>query len=784
MSNQLAFLTQLIELFTSSVSYSERLDNFVHLLARNLKFDLALFFVLEKEKQRLLLNTSSKGPVSPANLINFPLGKGLVGTTAHTRENQIAYRDEPGILQANSPLEVLQPDFQTLASFVVADDNFLYGVLLLIDKKRRKLDVSALKLIKLACRLLAGTIRQALRHDETKKRIAELSALFEIGKAISSTMELDALLERIVSTCAKIINARGAILRIIDEQTGIPIIASEYGDVSQACPVLVPSEVQAAVVSGELPFVAASFPNSKGQIHSYLGVPLIFKGHLKGVLCVYDKISETQEYQEFDAENRQLLFTMAGMITSSIENALTFQELESLAEKNERMVRVLTVLQEISWALMTTVRMEKLLDIILNALTLESGLGYDRAIVLLVNEAHQTLKAVKGMLRRPVPPSLTLREALMVPVEAQAEGELEKLLPKLQIPLKEDQSILARTVLQKKPFHITQAEQDPRVNQELRRLYDTQEFVTVPLIVKDQVTGVIVVDNQRSKRSIRDEDVQILTMFANQAVLAIENSRLYSTIEANARELSLIRERMLESDRLAALSGLAQGMAHEIRNPLTSIGGFARRISKKVGKDSPLRHDVEVITHEVGRLEKLLREVLDFSGVNLGYYEEHQLNQIIEDALTLIERDLAASNIKIVKDLALMPAVHCDDRQIKQVFYNLFQNARQAMEKGGTLTIRTYPMEKADGLYAAAAVSDTGGGIPIELVHNIFNPFFTTKEFGTGLGLSIAQRIVSRHYGEIEIINELGKGVTFIVTLPITKYCLINPPEAQEPQTK
>ncbi len=225
-------------------------------------------------------------------------------------------------------------------------------------------------------------------------------------------------------------------------------------------------------------------------------------------------------------------------------------------------------------------------------------------------------------------------------------------------------------------------------------------------------------------------------------------------------------------------------MIHDIRNPLTSIGGFARRISKKVGKDSPLRHDVEVITHEVGRLEKLLREVLDFSGVNLGYYEEHQLNQIIEDALTLIERDLAASNIKIVKDLALMPAVHCDDRQIKQVFYNLFQNARQAMEKGGTLTIRTYPMEKADGLYAAAAVSDTGGGIPIELVHNIFNPFFTTKEFGTGLGLSIAQRIVSRHYGEIEIINELGKGVTFIVTLPITKYCLINPPEAQEPQTK
>lgn len=783
MSDQLGFLTQLIELFTSSVSYGERLDNFVHLLARNLNFDLALFFVLEKEKQRLLLNTSSQGPVSPSLLIEFPLKRGLVGQTAQTRKNFIAYRDEPEIFPANRPLEKIYPNFQTLASFAVADDNFLYGVLLLVDKKRRKLDTATLKLIKLACLMLAGTIRQALRHDETKKRIAELSGLYEIGMATSATMELDALLERILSTAAKVINARGAILRIIDEQTGMPRVASEYGEVSETSACLLTSNLETAVVSGELPFVATTLPDHQGHLHSYLGVPLNFKGHLKGMLCVFDKMSETLEFQEFDAENRQLLFTMAGMISSSIENALTFRELETLAEKNERMVRVLTVLQEISWALMTTVRMEKILDIILNALTLESGLAYDRAVVLLVNEDRHVLKAVKGVFRKPSPPTLPLREALMVPVEVRTESEIEKLLSQLQITLQEDKGILARTVLQKKTFHIAQAEQDARVNQELRRAYDLQEFVSVPLIVKDQVTGVIVVDNQQSKRAIRDEDVQILNMFANQAVLAIENSRLYSTIEANNRELSLIRERMLESDRLAALSGLAQGMAHEIRNPLTSIGGFARRISKKVGKNSPLRHDVEVITQEVERLEKLLREVLDFSGVNLGYYEEHDLNQIIEDALTLIKRDLVASNIKVAKDFALLPNVHCDDRQIKQVFYNLFQNARQAMDKGGTLTIRTYPMEKSDGLYAAAAVSDTGGGIPLELLHNIFNPFFTTKEFGTGLGLSIAERIVSRHYGQIEIINELGKGVTFIVTLPIAKYCLIKSTEDQEAQT-
>jgi signal transduction histidine kinase len=120
-----------------------------------------------------------------------------------------------------------------------------------------------------------------------------------------------------------------------------------------------------------------------------------------------------------------------------------------------------------------------------------------------------------------------------------------------------------------------------------------------------------------------------------------------------------------------------------------------------------------------------------------------------------------------------MPRLHCDDRQIKQVFYNLFQNACQAMPVGGTLTIRTYPLEKDDGLYEAVSITDTGGGIPMEVLHNIFNPFFSTKDYGTGLGLAIAQRIVSRHYGQVEVNNELGKGVTFIVTLPVAKYCLV-----------
>jgi signal transduction histidine kinase len=368
---------------------------------------------------------------------------------------------------------------------------------------------------------------------------------------------------------------------------------------------------------------------------------------------------------------------------------------------------------------------------------------------------------------------MPLRQALIME-PMQPEPKIVGSEP-IRVPLQADQGILAQTILSRKPFHILQADKHPQVNQEIRERLSGQEFVTIPLLAKEEAIGVIVIDNHISHRPLRDDDLHFLSMFANQAALAIENSRLVETIEAKSRELTLIRERMLESDRLAAMSSMAEGLAHEIRNPLVSIGGFARRISKQVPPDDSLKQYVDVIVDEVGRLEKILRQMFDYTGDALGYFQEHEINKLVEDALTLIHRDLESFHIKVVKEYAELPPVYCDDRQIKLVFYNIFQNAQQAMENGGTLTVRTFPLEKSDGLYAAISVSDTGGGIAPELVYNIFNPFFTTKEQGTGLGLSIAQRIVSRHYGDIEINNELGRGITFTVTLPIAKYCLIPP---------
>lgn len=778
--NRLTFLINLIDLFTSTVSYEERLDNFVYLTARNLQVDLSVFFGLDKNRARLFLNADSRKS-TPRPRLEFALGQGIVGQTAQKRKPLLVQGPPPAAKDDNQPLTALIPDFQTLACFPVGDDNFLYGVLLLINQKPWEPQLREKETILIACRMLAGNIRQALLHEEAKKRIAELAVLYEVAQAIGSTRELPALLAQVASISAKVLNARGASLRIVDEVSQQVHVSSDYGLIPTDIPPVGIIFGEQPLQKGELPSITSEVTDSQGEKHYFAGIPLNLSGHLKGMLCLYDKMTPNHRFQQFDQENIQLLQTLAGMATSSIENALAFQQIEALAAKNARMVNVLTVLHDISSVLMTTVQMDKILTILVRALTYHHAMDYDRAIVFLVDKRRQQLVESRHACQPTQAAALPLRQALLAAPSRPEEAAFVGTEP-IEIPLREDQGVLAQTILTRKAVHILRADQHPQVNQQIREKLSGQEFIAVPLLVKEEATGVIVIDNHRSHRPLNDEDMHFLTMFANQAALAIENSRLVETIEASNHELTLIRERMLESDRLAAMSSMAEGLAHEIRNPLVSIGGFARRISKQVKPGQELKKYVDVIVDEVGRLEKILRQMFDYTGDSLGYFNEHEINILLEDALTLIHRDLEKCHIQVVKEYAELPTVYCDERQIKLVFYNIFQNAQQAMEHGGTLTIRTFPLEKKDGLYAAIAISDTGGGIAPELVYNIFNPFFTTKEQGTGLGLSIAQRIVTRHYGDIEINNELGKGITFTVTLPIAKYCLL-PPNQTAPAT-
>jgi signal transduction histidine kinase len=245
--------------------------------------------------------------------------------------------------------------------------------------------------------------------------------------------------------------------------------------------------------------------------------------------------------------------------------------------------------------------------------------------------------------------------------------------------------------------------------------------------------------------------------------VTVENSRLY--------------EKMKERDRLAALGEMAAGLAHEIRNPLSSIKGAVQYLDPKSVPEGEGEF-LEVIVEEVNRLNTVVTQFLEYARPLRSAFQATNMNDVLTKTMKLLSGHELPANIEVKLDLEPdLPTVNCDADQLKQVFINLALNAVQAMPKGGTLTVTTRkprsnewhlrddaPRSLADQV--EIRISDTGEGIPDEVRSRIFIPFYTTKKKGTGLGLAICQRIVKNHGGTIEVESKPGDGTRFILRLP------------------
>lgn len=283
-----------------------------------------------------------------------------------------------------------------------------------------------------------------------------------------------------------------------------------------------------------------------------------------------------------------------------------------------------------------------------------------------------------------------------------------------------------------------------------------------PLRDKETFFGVIYLKSAR-KASLSKLKRRALGIIALQASSFIKCADLAESHERIHRDLLKIEERLASSEKLMALGDMAATLAHEIRNPLLSIGGFAGRLKKHLGPGSPGIPYVEQVLKEVVRLEKLMNGVTGFIKDSAVSLKPDDLNVIIEEVIALFDDEFKAHNIAVQRDLAEgAMGVAADREQLKIAFDNLIVNAIQSMEHGGALRIST----SHEGGRAVVSIADSGGGIEPGNLGYIFNPFFTTKAHGTGLGLPITNSIILRHKGSIEVENNPGVGVTFRVTLP------------------
>ena len=232
------------------------------------------------------------------------------------------------------------------------------------------------------------------------------------------------------------------------------------------------------------------------------------------------------------------------------------------------------------------------------------------------------------------------------------------------------------------------------------------------------------------------------------------------------REIRELQEKLARSERLASLGRLAAGMAHEIRNPLSSIRGFAQFFLKRFSDRAEEHGYASVMVKEVDRLNRVITELLDFARPKEPRREPCRLEAIAEEAVKLLEQDPKALEIRVERDYEPdLPVVSADHDQISQVFINLLLNALHSTEKGGTIRIslgRSGPPAALE-----IVVADTGAGIPEEDLAKVFEPFFSRKPKGTGLGLAIVHQIVESHGGNIGVESKPGEGAAFRIRLPL-----------------
>ena len=242
---------------------------------------------------------------------------------------------------------------------------------------------------------------------------------------------------------------------------------------------------------------------------------------------------------------------------------------------------------------------------------------------------------------------------------------------------------------------------------------------------------------------------------------------LEAEVAKKVDELKKSQDKLFQAEKLASLGRLTADVAHEIRNPLTAVGGFAHRLHKIVEGEKQ-REYADVIIAEVDRLEKILKDVLTFSRDARFHLERRPLEEAVSEVLKVYENEFREHSVKVaLQSAGDIPHILIDKDQVKQALTNLFTNAMDAMNDGGTLTVSTGREEINDVTYVFLRVSDTGPGIPGDKLPVIFEPFFSTKEIhGTGLGLSITRKIIEEHGGFIKAESVEGKGATISLYFP------------------
>jgi len=589
---------------------------------------------------------------------------------------------------------------------------------------------------------LAYVIENAIVFSEAAHYLGQLALLNDLASAASLGINTHEVANRVIQRLRRTFRTEkaGVFLLSVDRKT-----LKEYG-VSEVESDIIPveSSLVGTVVKTGLPvrfgdlineIELNSYRDIDPGVTSVMVVPLKYRGNVIGILVL-----ESTEEAAFTQRDEQLLVLIASHLAGLFENLRLSDEARERAHNLSLINRQLQAVRETALDIASDMDLDAMFKRVVHRAC--ELIGNRGAELGLIDEGEQIVRVMVSET-----PWDTFK-GTRIPLMAGVSGRVAAFGEPLVISDYNNWSgrlFPERTA----PF---------------------RSVAGVPLKFKDQVIGTLVVIDDRKDWEFRPEHIQLLELLAPQVAIWIRNARLYQELQERSEAQRIAENRLIRSARLAAVGEMAAGVAHELNNPLTTVGGFVELVINELPVDSPHRSDLELVLREAQRAHGVVRRLLDFSRPVDEHRSQVDINELINDVLGLIHHLLHTGGIELVTNLIVnLPWISADPGQIKQVLLNLFHNAIQSMPNGGLLTVDTVIKQRDGRDWIGIAVRDTGEGISPANLERIFEPFFTTRPpgKGTGLGLSVSYGIITEHGGIIDVESRVGKGSCFTIYLPV-----------------
>ena len=459
-------------------------------------------------------------------------------------------------------------------------------------------------------------------------------------------------------------------------------------------------------------------------LRAFVCAPIVAGGKPLGVIVADNVITGAAP----TPDQVGMLNALASQVGQAVANASHFEDMR-------RRLQELSTLNEVSKGILSTTDLK-------------------RDLSLISRISAQVLNASKSMLKLVTDGDDGATQSAMYGISE--AGRLLEL----------EEAVGARVLETGEPALVNDIAADPEL---AGKAPEVRNLLCVPLVKGGSVMGTLTVLDKTSLDTIGEdgfgkEDLRFLKVLAGQAAVAIENAKLFDSLRASRKKIDELNSHLLRSERLAALGELSMQVAHEIRNPLAAIGGFARSVAKRMDGEHPDRRFVDIIVKETDRLERILTEHLSFVKLSPPTFTHENINEVLRESVGLFEEKIEAAGAEVGLDLEEdLPAALMDADKMKQVFINLLQNGLDYVSEGGHIWLSSNRLDRTVEIRFA----NDGPPIPPEVLDRLFVPFATTKETGSGLGLPIAYEIVHEHGGTIDAMSNEESGTAFLITLPL-----------------